>query len=90
MEPLGMKGRWNTRSEIIPALLFAAVPLLFIAGVVGFQLTKNVPEARIARANTIAGFNTIREATAIDEAVQDAERGQRGFLITGRDDYLDP
>jgi signal transduction histidine kinase/ActR/RegA family two-component response regulator len=85
-----MKGRWNTRSEIIPALLFAAVPLLFIAGVVGFQLTKNVPEARIARANTIAGFNTIREATAIDEAVQDAERGQRGFLITGRDDYLDP
>jgi len=85
-----MKGRWNTRSEIIPVLLFAAVPLLFIAGVVGFQLTKNVPEARIARANTMASFNTIRAANAIDEAVQDAERGQRGFLITGRDDYLEP
>jgi len=26
----------------------------------------------------------------VDEAIQDAERGQRGYLITGRDAYLDP
>ena len=80
----------NRRSTVIPALLFAVVPLLFIVGVVAFQLLKNVPEARIARANTLASFKTIRAANAVDEAIQDAERGQRGFLITGREAYLDP
>jgi signal transduction histidine kinase/CHASE3 domain sensor protein/ActR/RegA family two-component response regulator len=80
----------NTRREIIPALLFAAVPLLFIAGVVVFQLAINVPNDRVARADTVLSFNTIRGANAIDQAVQDAERGQRGFLITGRESYLEP
>jgi CHASE3 domain sensor protein len=49
-----------------------------------------VPDARTARTNTLLSFNTIRAASAIDEAIQDAERGQRGFLITGREVYLDP
>jgi hypothetical protein len=31
-----------------------------------------------ARTNTVLSFNTIRAARAIDEAIQDAERGQRG------------
>jgi PAS domain S-box-containing protein len=49
-----------------------------------------VPDARSARANTVLSFETIRAANAIDAAVQDAERGQRGFLITGQEVYLDP
>ena len=77
------------RSTVI-ALLFAAIPLLFIGGVVVFQLAKNVPDARTARTNTLLSFNTIRAASAIDEAIQDAERGQRGFLITGSEVYLEP
>jgi len=81
--------RWNARF-VIPAVLFAGVPLVFIAGIVVFQLAKNVPDARTARANTVLSFNTIRAANAIDEAVQDAERGQRGFLITGQEVYLEP
>ena len=80
----------NRRSTVIPALLFAVVPLLFIVCVVAFQLLKNVPEARIARANTLVSFKTIRTVNAVDEAIQDAERGQRGFLITGRKAYLEP
>ncbi len=80
----------KTRSTVIPALLFAMVPLLFIVGVVAFQLLRNVPEARIARANTLVSFKTIRTVNAVDEAIQDAERGQRGFLITGREAYLEP
>ena len=84
-----MTRRWNARF-IIPALLFAGVPLAFIVGIVVFQLVKNVPDARTARANTVLSFKTIRAANAIDEAVQDAERGQRGFLITGQEVYLDP
>ena len=30
---------------IIPTLLFAGIPLVFIAGIVVFQLGKNVPDA---------------------------------------------
>ncbi|HEY3908681.1 MAG TPA: CHASE3 domain-containing protein [Stellaceae bacterium] len=82
--------RRTPRAEIVRALLLAAVPLLFIAGVAAFQLIVNVPDARIARAHTLRSFKTIRAADAIDQAIQDAERGQRGFLITGREAYLKP
>jgi CHASE3 domain sensor protein len=85
-----MIARRNARLVIIPALLFALIPLLFIGGIVWFQLAKNVPDARTARANILLSFNTIRAANAVDKAVQDAERGQRGFLITGREVYLEP
>jgi CHASE3 domain sensor protein len=85
-----MTKRRSIRPEIIPAFLFAGIPLLFIAGVVAVQLARNVPDSRIARANTILSFQTIRAANAVDEAVQDAERGQRGFLITGQEVYLEP
>jgi signal transduction histidine kinase/ActR/RegA family two-component response regulator len=85
-----MARRWQNRSEIILALIFSAVPLLFVAGLAVFQLASNVPEAQRARANTVQSFQTIRAVNAVDEAIQDAERGQRGFLITGRDVYLDP
>ena len=80
----------KTRSTLMPAVLFALAPLLFIVGVVAFQLLKNVPEARIDRANTLTSFKIIRAANAVDEAIQDAERGQRGYLITGREAYLEP
>ena len=75
---------------LIPTLLFAGIPLVFIAAIVVFQLMKNVPDARRARVNTVLSFETIRAANAIDAAVQDAERGQRGFLISGQEVYLDP
>ena len=85
-----MSRRLTVRSEVMLALLFGAVPLIFIAAVVVFQLAVNVPDARQARAETVMSFATIRAVTAVDEAVQDAERGQRGYLLTGREDYLQP
>jgi CHASE3 domain sensor protein len=44
----------------------------------------------LAREDTKKTFLIVRTASAVDEAIQDAERGQRGYLITGRDSYLDP
>jgi signal transduction histidine kinase/ActR/RegA family two-component response regulator len=85
-----MPKQWNFRPQIIPALLFALVPLCFIAGVSLFQLAANVPEARVARENTLQSFRLIRAANVVDEEIQDAERGQRGYLITGKEVYLDP
>jgi signal transduction histidine kinase len=87
--PSPVTRRWNARL-LIATLLFAGIPLVFIAGIVVFQLAKNVPDLRTARANTVLSFETIRAANAIDESVQDAERGPRGFLITGQEVYLDP
>jgi signal transduction histidine kinase/ActR/RegA family two-component response regulator len=84
-----MRG-WSTRAEIILALLVGAVPLVIVVAIVTVQLTRNVPEAQQARADTLLDFEAIRAVTAVDEAIQDAERGQRGFLITGREDYLEP
>ncbi len=85
-----MSGQRDPRAEIVRALLLASIPLVFIAGVSAFQLLINVPNARIARARILTSLQTIWAADAIDQAIQDAERGQRGFLITGREAYLDP
>jgi signal transduction histidine kinase/ActR/RegA family two-component response regulator len=85
-----MHKRSGIRSETIIALLFAAIPLAFMAGVVLFQMLKYVPDAQEARAETLLSFMTVRSTSDVDQAVQDAERGQRGFLITGQDQYLQP
>lgn len=85
-----MDRRYSTRSALLIAALFVAIPLAFIAGVAIFQLVKNVPDARDARAKTVLAFQTLTVAKAVDETVQDAERGQRGFLITGQEVYLEP
>lgn len=85
-----MKRRLSGRSEVLSALLLASIPLAFLTAVGLFQLLHNVPEAKSARDETLRRFSMIRLANAFDEAIQDAERGQRGFLITGREIYLDP
>ncbi len=79
-----------SRADFAPALLFALVPLAFLAAITFYQFFKNVPDARLAREDTKKTFLIVRTASAADEAIQDAERGQRGYLITGRDSYLDP
>ncbi|HEY1795327.1 MAG TPA: CHASE3 domain-containing protein, partial [Stellaceae bacterium] len=85
-----MNRRHSTRSALVIAALFVAIPLAFIAGVAIFQLVKNVPDAQDARAKTVLTFRTLTTAKAVDEAIQDAERGQRGYLITGQEVYLTP
>ena len=76
--------------RLAPALLFAVLPLAIIFAVAIFQLTVALPEATRSRAETAASFQTLRDVSAVDQAVQDAERGQRGYLITGRETYLEP
>ncbi|HEY8033790.1 MAG TPA: CHASE3 domain-containing protein [Methylocella sp.] len=78
------------RADIVPALLFAAVPLAFLAAITFYQLFSNVPDARSAREDTKNAFLVVRTASALADAIQNAERGQRGYLITRRDAYLEP
>ena len=85
-----MKVLWRLRAQLAPAILFAAVPIAFLIAIAVYQFTVAQPEARQARAETLASFRSLQAAAAVDQAVQDAERGQRGFLLTGSDAYLQP
>ncbi len=86
-----MTGWWSRRrASILPAVLFAAVPLAFLVALAAYQLAVAVPQASQARAERTASFRALQALSAVDEAIQDAERGQRGYLLTGRDSYLGP
>jgi len=85
-----MKTLWRLRAQLLPAVLFVFVPIAFLVAIAVYQFTVAQPEARRAREETLASFRSLQAAAAVDQAVQDAERGQRGFLLTGSDAYLQP
>jgi signal transduction histidine kinase/ActR/RegA family two-component response regulator len=85
-----MKELWAQRATAIRGLIFAGIPIAFLVVVAVFRFEVAVPQARRARADAIASFQTLRAIDAVNEAVQDAERGQRGYLLTGQDSYLEP
>jgi signal transduction histidine kinase/CheY-like chemotaxis protein len=76
--------------EIGPGIVFAFLPLAFLAIVTLFELSFVGPDAKDARIRTLQSFEILRDVADIDRAVQDAERSQRGYLITGRENYLAP
>jgi CHASE3 domain sensor protein len=80
----------TNRAAIAPAFILAAVPLALLAAIGLYQIFGNIPAARSAREDTKNAFFVIRNVDALFSAVQDAERGQRGYLITGRESYLTP
>ena len=80
----------TSRADIGPALLFAAVPLAFLAIISFYQIFMNLPAARLAREEIKNSFFLVRTASDLRSAMENAERSQRGFLITGHDVYLEP
>jgi len=78
------------RPGLVAAALFAAVPLAFLAALAWYQSFGNVPSIGQAQKSVLATFDIILTASSLDEAIQDAETGQRGFLITGDARYREP
>jgi len=71
-------------------LALILIPSSMLVGLEIYQIARNVPELRRSQelvAHTVEVTGTIQ---ALERAIQDAERGQRGFLITGNPTYLDP
>jgi PAS domain S-box-containing protein len=71
-------------------LALILIPSLVLIGIEVYEIARNVPELKRSQdwvAHTIEVINTTQ---ALERAVQDAERGQRGFLITGDAANLDP
>ena len=59
-------------------------------GIETYQVARIVPELRRTQDLVAHTIEVITTAQALERAVQDAERGQRGFLITGAPAYLEP
>src|SRR4051812_5235929 len=77
---------WNRENKV--ALYFwIAFALLVIVRFISYDASTKV--TRTSERELAAG-QAMRELTTVVSTVQDAETGQRGYLLTGRDDYLQP
>lgn len=71
--------------EIVSLPLAVAVLLLL-----GMLLYRSGQTFRRARMLEKQAESVIRDINALEAASVDAETGQRGYLLTGREAYLDP
>ncbi len=72
------------------SLALIAVPSAILAGVEVYHATGIRPELARRQTSVAHTFQVLDTARALDRAIQDAERGQRGFIITGKPEYLEP
>jgi methyl-accepting chemotaxis protein len=78
------------RTRLLQALAVIVLPLVLLIGLETYQIVTRGPSVTHNRDQVIRTFRVIAAAQALDRALQDAERGQRGYLITGANAYLDP
>ncbi|WNH52113.1 response regulator [Stenotrophomonas oahuensis] len=65
-----------------------AVMLFFLGS--GFLASKNISTIREGSAAVIRSQETMTALSDVLSSVQDAETGQRGYLLTGNESYLEP
>jgi PAS domain S-box-containing protein len=71
-------------------LALILVPSLALLGIETFQAAAVIPDVRQSQQQVVHALEVISAARALDHAIQDAERGQRGYLISGDAAYLEP
>jgi CheY-like chemotaxis protein/signal transduction histidine kinase/CHASE3 domain sensor protein len=67
--------------------LIAVVVFFVVSGVVAYE---NIRTIRDDNQKVIQSQQTVTALSEVLSSVQDAETGQRGFLLTGNDKYLEP
>jgi len=78
--------KWSVERSVAAGFALALLSLIAV-GVVSYQSTLNVEDAAAWRAHS----NEVRLAVqSLLSSLQDAETGQRGFIITGDETYLQP
>jgi signal transduction histidine kinase/DNA-binding response OmpR family regulator len=78
--------KWNVGMKIGVGFTFALIFILLIASV-SYQSTVKLTETAAWRSHTYQVLKALKEVIS---SIQDAETGQRGFLITGEERYLEP
>jgi CHASE3 domain sensor protein len=71
----------------VVALALIVVPGLALIGLQTYQVRARAPELTQHRELIVHTFEVITTAQALATAVRDAERGQRGFLLSGERSY---
>ena len=71
------------------ALTVIALPLLVLIALEGYQLLGRTPQLLRSRDLVTHTFEVIRATQSLRSALQDAERGQRGYLLSGGPAYLE-
>jgi PAS domain S-box-containing protein len=79
--------RWLRQKRLIHIGFVAAASLLLLVGWDSYRDTLRVAEAAAARKHSFEVGGLLSDTAA---RLVDAETGQRGFLLTGDDAYLDP
>ena len=70
-------------------LLVLVVPLIFL-GLIGAVSWERLNASREAREWSQHSYSVLATMKDLAVALRDAERGQRGYVLTGKDDYLLP
>ncbi|MCJ2036148.1 CHASE3 domain-containing protein [Methylobacterium sp. J-068] len=79
-----------TKHLVARANILVFAVLLAILGLVGGATWERLGAAREARQWSQHSFGVVAAMKDLAIALRDAETGQRGFLLTGKDDYLTP
>jgi PAS domain S-box-containing protein len=66
------------------------VPLAVLIALESYQAAVRTPSLARGRDLILHTFDVLGTARSLERAIQDAERGQRGYLLTGNPDYLKP
>ncbi len=64
-----------------------AILVIFIVGVVAYQTINNF---RLNNEHEISVRKTLEQLEEVFSTVKDVETGQRGFIITGKENYVEP
>jgi PAS domain S-box-containing protein len=72
------------------SLALVAIPSVLLVVLDVYHALNVLPALSRSQQLVSHTFEVIDAARGLDQAIQDAERGQRGFLLTGRSEYLDP
>ena len=93
------RGRWlrdeRSRRQNLPPLWFgvalALAPCALLIGLVFYQVNFSLPRLEQSRALVDHTYEIVNTAQLLVNAAEDAERGQRGFLLSNGDArYLEP
>ena len=71
-------------------LALIVVPFVVLIGLLAYEVVGRAPRISQSREQVVHTFQVINTAAALESAIQDAERGQRGYLLTGDPEYLEP
>src|SRR5262245_35951584 len=71
-------------------LLGILLPLAIILGGTAYLAVTFLLDAQATRTLVFQTHDAIETAKSLLSAVQDAETGQRGYLLTGEESYLEP